>query len=176
MIGGKASGEMRFLDSNRAEITIRTEGQSDSEIRLSNGTDRVFFTGHSLGAAMSTIASSRWHKPAICYNYGSPRVGTPGFERAYNNINELHRFVNNNDIVTKVPPALFLYRHVGKLHYINHYGNTRAMTWWQRFKDQWRGRFRAWQKRQPFDGMFDHSMGLYRDKLRAIADSTKSPK
>ena len=42
MIGGKASGEMRFLDSNRAEITIRTEGQSDSEIRLSNGTDRVF--------------------------------------------------------------------------------------------------------------------------------------
>jgi len=146
------------------------------EWAMKNGTDRVFFTGHSLGAAMSTIASSRWHKPAICYNYGSPRVGTPGFERAYNNINELHRFVNNNDIVTKVPPALFLYRHVGKLHYINHYGNTRAMTWWQRLKDQWRGRFRAWQKRQPFDGMFDHSMGLYRDKLRAIADSTKSPK
>jgi len=140
------------------------------------GTERVFFTGHSLGGAMSTVASSRWHKPAICYNYGSPRVGTASFVKAYNTNNELHRFVNNNDIVTSVPPALLFYRHVGKLHYINHYGNTRAMTWWQRIKDQWRGRIRAWQKKQPFDGIFDHNMGLYRDKLKAIAESTKPPK
>jgi len=139
-------------------------------------TSRVYFTGHSLGGAMSTVASSRWHEPARCYNYGSPRVGTRSFRSAYNTNNELHRFVNNNDIVCRVPPALLMYVHVGKLHYINHYGNTRSMTWWQRIKDQWRGRIRAWQKKQPFDGVFDHSMGLYRDKLRAIADSTKNPK
>jgi len=141
-----------------------------------HGTERVFFTGHSLGAAMSIIASSRWHKPAICYNYGSPRVGTPSFREAYNKINQLHRFVNNNDVVCKVPPWIFWYRHVGDLHYINHYGNTRKMGMWQRIKDQFRGRVRAWQKKQFFDGMFDHNMTLYRDKLRAIADSTTSPK
>ena len=50
------------------------------------------------------------------------------------------------------------------------------MGMWQRIKDQFRGRVRAWQKKQFFDGMFDHNMTLYRDKLRAIADSTTSPK
>jgi hypothetical protein len=35
------------------------------------------------------------------------------------------------------------------------------MTLWQRMKDKFRGRWRALQKRQPFDGAFDHSIGLY---------------
>jgi len=54
---------------------------------------------------------------------------------------------------------------VGELHYINHYGNIRKLTAWQKFKDQWRGRFRAWQKGQPFDGVFDHSITLYSNKI-----------
>ena len=42
IIEGKATGEMRFSDSDRSEITINTERETTSEIRLSNSTDRVF--------------------------------------------------------------------------------------------------------------------------------------
>ena len=41
-IEGKAVGEMRFSEVQRSDISIRTEGESDAEIRLSNDTDRVF--------------------------------------------------------------------------------------------------------------------------------------
>lgn len=56
---------------------------------------------------------------------------------------------------------VMFYRHHGDLTYINHYGNIRKMTLWQRVKDKLRGRWRALQKRQPFDGAYDHSMGHY---------------
>lgn len=133
-----------------------------------NGTKRVYFTGHSLGAAMATIACSRWPTHARLYNYGSPRAGTMGFADLLDARHESHRFVNNNDIVTKVPMAIMGYRHIGKLHYINHHGKLREMSYWQRIKDQWRGRLRAWQKGQPFDGAFDHSMTLYSNKLNSL--------
>ena len=76
-----------------------------------------------------------------------------------------YRFVNNNDIVCKVPPYGF-FTHIGELQYINYYGNIRKVTWWQRFKDQLRGRWRALTKFQLFDGAFDHSMTLYADKVK----------
>jgi hypothetical protein len=42
------------------------------------------------------------------------------------------------------------------------------MSPWQRFKDQWRGRMRALAKGQPFDGIFDHSMDLYFQKVQNV--------
>ncbi len=42
IVEGKATGEIRFSDVERSEIIIRTERESNSEIRLSNSTDRVF--------------------------------------------------------------------------------------------------------------------------------------
>ena len=74
-------------------------------------------------------------------------------------------FRNNNDIVTGVPFWLMGYRHHGDLQYINYYGNIRKMSWWQRFKDSWRGRGKALKKFQLFDGMYDHSITGYADKL-----------
>ena len=76
-----------------------------------------------------------------------------------------YRFVNNNDVVTGVPFWLMGYRHHGDLQYINYYGNIRKMSWWQRFKDSWRGRGKALKKFQLFDGMYDHSITGYADKL-----------
>jgi hypothetical protein len=78
---------------------------------------------------------------------------------------EHHRFRNNNDVVPSVPFAILGYQHFGELHYINHYGNIRKQTYWQRLKDKLRGRWRALQKGQPFDGVFDHSIGLYKKKI-----------
>ena len=110
----------------------------------------------------ATIATSRFEefaKVESLFTFGSPRAGTRSFVK---NIKTPHfRFVNNNDIVTSVPPAFMFYRHHGDLTYINHYGNIRKLTLWQRIKDKWRGRWRAFQKRQPFDGAYDHGMGYY---------------
>jgi hypothetical protein len=63
--------------------------------------------------------------------------------------------------VPSMPPALLWYKHHGELCYINFYGNVRKMTWWQRFKDGWRGRRAAWKNGTVFDGVRDHSMDEY---------------
>jgi hypothetical protein len=100
------------------------------------------------------------------YTYGSPRVGGWSFNKVWNdNKIEAYRFRNNNDVVPGVPFAIMGYKHVGELCYINHYGNIRKMTYWQRLKDKLRGRWRALQKGQPFDGVFDHSITLYSKKI-----------
>ena len=128
---------------------------------------RITCTGHSLGAALATIMASRLDANEL-YTFGSPRIGNRAFVKEMNNDGIKHyRFVNNNDIVTKVPfPIRFV--HHGELVYINHHGNIRKMSPWQRFKDQWRGRMRALAKGQPFDGIFDHSMDLYYQKVQNV--------
>tara|TARA_B100000927_G_C16430866_1_gene455496 strand:- start:308 stop:1066 length:759 start_codon:yes stop_codon:yes gene_type:complete len=133
-------------------------------------TRQLHITGHSLGAAMATICASRLvYKFRIhcLYTFGSPRVGDKRFVRNLTNLMH-YRVVNNNDIVCKVPFALMGYRHHGTLCYINHYGNIRKMSWWQRFKDQWRGRKSAWKKGETFDGVRDHDINAYARKLTDV--------
>lgn len=118
---------------------------------------KFYITGHSLGGAMATIATSRFEeftKVELLVTFGSPRVGTRKFVK---HIETPHlRFVNNNDIVTKVPLALMGYKHHGTLQYINFYGNIRKLTTWQVIKDKWRG----W-KSGLLDGAKDHGMDNY---------------
>ena len=121
-------------------------------------TGKTFYiTGHSLGGAMATIATSRFEEftqVKQLTTFGSPRVGTRKFVK---NIATPHfRFVNNNDLVTKVPLALMGYKHHGQLQYINFYGNIRKLTAWQMIKDRWRG----W-KSGLLDGAADHGMDNY---------------
>lgn len=123
--------------------------------------------GHSLGGAMATICAARLSNAGhdlVLYTYGSPRVGDKVF---VSNIKCQHRrWVNNNDVVTKVPLWIMGFRHHGELCYLNHYGNVRnGLNPWQRFKDGWRGRLAAWRNRQPFDGARDHSIGDYAAKI-----------
>lgn len=125
----------------------------------------VYVAGHSLGGAMATICATRlsYRNPEL-YTYGSPRVGNSSWLR--HNYAVCHkRFVNNNDAVPRVPPAFLGFRHHGELQYINYYGNVRFMSTWQRIKDQWRSRKRAWSKGQHFSGFVDHSIDLYSQKL-----------
>jgi triacylglycerol lipase len=130
---------------------------------------KVICTGHSLGAAVATICASRIDAHEL-YTFGSPRVGNASFIKEMKADNIKHyRFVNNNDVVTKVPFAIMGYKHGGELQYINHYGNIRKMTPWQRTKDQWRGRLAAWKKRQPFDGVMDHNIGDYHEKIKNVS-------
>jgi triacylglycerol lipase len=118
----------------------------------------VYMTGHSLGAAMATISASRY-EPKALFTFGSPRVGGRRFTR---NIScEHHRFVNNNDIVTKLPPAALTFKHHGTLQYFNAYGNLRKLTGWQAVKDMFRGIWAGWKRGKFFDMLTDHSMVKY---------------
>jgi len=131
---------------------------------MHSSTKRLWFTGHSLGAAMATLMTyrcehcSRTQNAEELYTYGSPRVGWPKYIRAFNTTH--HRWVNNNDIVTRVPFWIMGYRHNGEEHYINAYGNVRPFTGWQRAKDRFRG---IWLgiKKGKIDSFSDHAIGLY---------------
>jgi len=79
----------------------------------------IFYTGHSLGAALATLAASR-KPPHALYTFGSPRVGDSQFAKGFNAI-QAYRIVNHCDVVTTVPPIEVLdFCHVGELHYISY--------------------------------------------------------
>ena len=133
--------------------------------RGKNKDKTINVTGHSLGGGMATIAASRLKGRVIdLYTYGSPRVGNYKWTQVNWDLKH-HRFVNNNDVVPKVPLWVMGYRHQGELQYINYYGDFRSATAWQRIKDQWRGRWEALKKFKLFDGLGDHAIGNYVDKL-----------
>ena len=124
---------------------------------------------------MATICASRLKSETKkgrvegLYTYGSPKVGGKKFVWNLDVIElEHHRFVNNNDMVTKVPLWIMGYRHSGNLTYINHYGNIREMTSYQKFKDKLRGRWAAIRKLQFFDGIRDHDINKYCKKLKGL--------
>ena len=135
----------------------------------------LWFTGHSLGGAMATICAGRCflaHIPAMpkaVYTFGAPRVGT---KRYINNVEvDLTRWVNNNDIVPRVPPTWLGYRHTGRHVYINTYGNVRKMTKRQRAKDRWRG-FAHGLKQGKVDHFSDHAIARYVDHIADAVEET----
>jgi pimeloyl-ACP methyl ester carboxylesterase len=83
----------------------------------------IWFGGHSLGAALATLAADRYPHAAGVYTIGSPRIGNSEFRDRYRVQN--YRIVNNRDLVTRVPPR-GIYRHVGELRFIDESGVVRS--------------------------------------------------
>ena len=87
---------------------------------LGASTVPVFFTGHSLGAAIATLVADRFSSgyPGVpfggLYTFGSPLVGDRTFVDGFNRRHHgrSHRVVNDRDGVTHVPPPQLGYRHV----------------------------------------------------------------
>ena len=92
MAGGKVHGGFQQeVDDLWMEIVKELEHNDQLKVRKD-----VYFTGHSLGAAMATISATRY-QPHELFTFGSPRVGGKRFIK---NIKCNHyRFMNNNDIV-----------------------------------------------------------------------------
>ena len=100
------------------------------------GSRALWFTGHSLGAASATVAAILCEQSGMrvsgLYTYGSPRVGDAEFAARFRRFfpgdsgPEYQRFINDRDIVTRVPPESFGYRHVGAAHHIVADGTIRA--------------------------------------------------
>jgi predicted lipase len=76
----------------------------------------LFMSGHSLGAALATLAAAR-HTPRGVYTFGSPLVGNHAFVQTLVNV-KIHRVVDDIDGVTFVPPARLGYVHVGEVRHL----------------------------------------------------------
>ncbi len=134
------------------------------ELALKHNAKPIWFTGHSLGGAMATICAARcllsniWSTPSGLFTFGSPRVGNG---RYINHVTVSHyRWVNNNDIVTRVPPAWLGFRHSGKEIYLDWTGQIRQISSWQRFRDRLRGALNG-LARLRIDHFSDHSITRY---------------
>lgn len=102
------------------------------------GSRALWVTGHSLGAANATIAALLCEQSGMrvsgLYTYGSPRVGNAAFAARFSESfpggsgRDYQRFINERDIVTRVPPATFGYTHVGAAHHIQPDGTLRDET------------------------------------------------
>lgn len=137
----------------------------------------LWVTGHSLGGAMAQIVAGRcrladipaW--PTEVYTYGSPRVGNTRYV-AHNDVEHI-RWVNNNDVVTKVPPAWLRYRHRGLRMYLDADGDVREkISKRQRVRDQWRG-FKQGLKQRKIDHFSDHAIAAYVDHLTRAVSSKR---
>jgi hypothetical protein len=131
----------------------------------------VFFTGHSLGGAMATIAAAKYlqeDKPfTSVYTFGQPRTMSRKTAQVFNVEckDRFFRFHNNNDLVTRIPARMMNYSHVGSYLYISEEKEIhREPGFWFKFLDYFDGALSA-LKEKGIDGIVDHSMSKY---LQAI--------
>lgn len=138
------------------------------ETALVHNDQPLYFCGHSLGGAMATICAGRCFlshidtNPVELFTYGSPRVGN---DQYINYVSLEHfRFVNNNDIVTRVPPLWLGYRHAGYEVYLNRDGQITKYGHLGKRRDRWKGFLRG-LRRFKVDHFSDHSIHRYIESL-----------
>lgn len=131
----------------------------------------LWFTGHSLGGALATLAVARLREKDIpvygLYTFGSPRVGDRAFERTFNADfkSKSFRFVNNNDTVTRIPPREMGYSHVGTFLYFTATGQIKTDPYfWLQFLDRVQGSMDDFMK-PGLDCINDHRIDCYIDCL-----------
>lgn len=141
-----------------------------------NGTP-IYLTGHSLGAALATLAAHRlsgrvdvaqippWRRVERLCTFGSPRVGDALFVAGLDQVS-VRRHVNACDIVARRPWLLALlgYRHVGDVRYHSDGAGI------------WRSpnallvaidRLRAWRRDGLIRSLGDHAMARYHTNVVA---------
>ena len=137
--------------------------------RVAGGKRKLYVTGHSLGAAMGVLFSMRFFEEDVngVVTFGCPRVGNEAFAKAFNAQHGAHslRFVNNNDVVARLPMKCLGNSHVFRLQRFDRRGklhsNFRPSRGWK-FWDSFAGRIRNLARLKISDGVSDHSMSEYR--------------
>ncbi len=127
----------------------------------------LWLTGHSLGGALATLAMDSLGEEAKpvhgLYTFGQPRVGGKSFARNFDLDfkTRMFRFVNNNDVVTRVPTRKTGYRHIGQVLMFDSSGKLQTdLHFWNKFLDRVFGRIADLGK-PGTDGIKDHSMAGY---------------
>ena len=156
MAGGRVHGGFQ-KEVNDLWMDILAELEHNDQLKVRKD---VYMTGHSLGAAMATISATRY-KPTELFTFGSPRVGGSRFVK---NVKCTHyRFMNNNDIVCRIPPAWLGFRHHGEMIYFNRFGDKADKPTWG---DMFYGIWNSWKRFKFFDGVVDHGMPNYVKAIR----------
>ncbi|MFF8955586.1 lipase family protein [Streptomyces sp. NPDC014894] len=140
--------------------------QALAELRDNEQT--VWFTGHSLGGALAMLAGCRTllEEPGLradgIHTFGQPRtcdrILAAACDKEFKD--RLHRYVNNNDIVPRLPPEP-VYTHAATLRYIDSAGRLRgSMPRLEALSDRVKG-LTADLFAPASDGVRDHLMGRY---------------
>ena len=124
---------------------------------LHAGQRPLYFTGHSMGGALATLASTLPPGPSATYTFGAPRVGDRAFAGALRN---LTRIVHADDLAPRYPLPLG-YRHGGRVWHLSAAGKLTP------------GLPPGWHLRVPLSpgalakAVLDHRVGAYARKLAA---------
>jgi hypothetical protein len=146
----------------------------------------IFICGHSLGGALATVAAASLVKRGRrniqgVYTFGQPRVGDLVFVNEIGRAlkGKVFRFVNNNDIVPRVPPPYLpwnptrIYIHLGTTFYFNAFGGlVKQPGWLYRRFDSLIGFTRAVFK-QGLDAINDHRVEFYISNLEKALEVEK---
>ena len=136
----------------------------------------LYITGHSLGAALATVATQELEnnpdikgRIAACYTYGSPRVGNTQYDKNFKA--PIYRMVNTTDIVTIVPLMAMGYVHIGDVRFLGRKPGdfSRRVPIFLRILLFLAGVFRLFG---PWVG--DHAIVEYRRKLATVAEKRNS--
>ena len=131
----------------------------------------LWFTGHSLGAALACMAVARLvferHTPINgMYTFGQPRTGDFSFSHQFDHEfgDRAFRFVNHRDIVTRIPLRLMGYSHVGQLRFFDDDGKLQIDDhFWNRFLIEVKTTFESMEK--PKAVVEEHAIQLYIDNM-----------
>jgi predicted lipase len=132
----------------------------------------LYITGHSLGAALATVATQRLEhdarireRIAACYTFGSPRVGNSHYDIEFKS--PIYRVVNTTDIVTVIPLLAMGYIHIGDVRYLGA-GDGEFRRGIPFLSRSYLFLLTLFKFFSPL--VNDHSIAEYRRKLEAIAE------
>lgn len=157
--GHSLGGAMATICAGRCQLSaLATESMRASAASVRAGAQLL-----TRSVATSLLDQLGWRPrhaatPQALFTYGSPRVGN---RRYINYVKVKHyRWVNNNDMVTRVPPNWLGYRHCGREVYLDYQGQIRQLHGWERLRDRVRGLL-AGLDRFRLDYFADHSITRY---------------
>lgn len=147
----------------------------------------LWLCGHSLGGALATLAAvdytTRNRPVAGVLTIGQPRVGDRAFASAYAalGLSERHRRVAHiRDPVTRVPPSLLGWAHVGERWLFNRFGHLIAKPAWYDYLldtlNNWFGRSNEKRAHTAIHAyLAAHGGQGYADNLSRLADQEQPP-
>jgi hypothetical protein len=106
-LGGQPAGKVHWGFQDYLKPIWPRVKQIVNDYRSNHPTQEICITGHSLGAALATLAFHQIQDDhTSLYTFGCPRVGNQYFCRSLEtmtNTHQVYRFIDHDDVVTHIP-------------------------------------------------------------------------